>query len=100
MSATSINERGPRFKVFIPCLEGRCPEHMQLIDRDTEPKYKCMRRPGFRGRIGVTYTEPCYFHENPKEAIEVSWWARSPDAPKRERGERDAPTKEDWETAI
>jgi hypothetical protein len=100
VEARDIIQRGPRYKVFIPCLEERCPEHMQLIDTDTKPKYKCMRRPGYKGRMGVVYTEPCYFHDNPRDAIEVSWWARSPDAPKRPHGVRDAPTKEDWETAI
>lgn len=96
-----LRDRGPRFKKFIPCMEGECPERMQLMGEATnELRYRCMRRVGYKGRPGVTYTSDCYFHEHPLDAMEVVWWHRDPDAKRQKHGQREAPTREEWETAV
>ena len=84
MSDLEITHNGARYPVFIPCLEGRCPERMQLhyLDRDP-PEYKCMRR-------------HCHFHENPRDARELAHWHRKPEGKRKV----DPTKKESWETAI
>jgi hypothetical protein len=93
MSDVVVTDRGARMKMFIPCMNNRCSAggfKMKLIDyADTRtfPKYQCMR-------------EGCEFSALPYDAREITRWHTDPDAPKRKHGERDAPTKEEWETAI
>ena len=93
MSEIAVTERGARMKMFIPCMGGRCAEHggrMALIDymdERTHPKYRCTR-------------QGCYFYDNPYDAREIVRWHTDPDAPRRKAGERDKPTRKEWETAV
>ncbi len=99
VEAKSIIERGSRKPMMVPCLEGRCPEQWQLVGPDYE-QYRCMRREGYTSRAGVLYDGNCYFHDNPYEAKELTYWDKDADKPKHPHGVRDEPTKQEWETAI
>ena len=91
--AMQVNDNGARFKMFIPCMNNRCAamgNRMQLVnyeDPTTFPMYKCEQ-------VG------CIFHDAPYDAREITWWHRSPDKKRDETGERDAPGRKDWETAL
>ena len=72
-----VNDTGPRFKMFIPCMNNRCAalgNKMQLIDYDdptTYPKYRCQQ-------------DGCVFRDSPYDAREIVWWHRNPDATRPE----------------
>ena len=93
----TTTNRGARFKMFIPCISGRCPEMMQLKSyANGEPIYQCERR------VGEKYSLDCYYHTNPYPAAEINQprWVRDGKRwqPKKKDGERLA--KEDLETRI
>jgi len=99
-----IRARGVKAKMFIPCIEGRCPGRMQLIVRDgqrrelAQPYYRCMRD---------ELPNPCRWSEDDRARAEcrpgvdifVERWVRSDDDTKRLK-DGDVPTREDMETMI
>jgi hypothetical protein len=73
-------------------------ESFDATGDDRKLVYRCMRKHGYTGRTGETYTGDCYYHEHPYPAADYSYWHRDPDAPKGKHKDTDDP--ETWATAL
>ena len=92
MSRITINDYAPRFKMFIPCQSGRCPERMQLIN--------------WRSGDGVAYKCPrpdCIFHASPIPALNIRpslAWVRDGEKDYHKSHDNKPPTAKEMETMI
>ena len=94
-----VTHQGAKLPMFIPCIGGRCPERMRLEQYDSPtPVYRCMRRVGFAGRTGETYSGDCEHHTHPYPANDYAYWHRDPD--KKRRLDPTTMTDRDWETVL
>ena len=98
----TVEYKGAKLPMFVPCIGGRCPEQMQLEGwRDPSKKkvYRCMRKVGGKRRgTGEIYTEDCYYREHPYPADDYAYWHRNPDKPTRPKQEKE--TDEIFKTFI
>jgi hypothetical protein len=83
--------------MFIPCIEGRCPERMQLLGyQGDRPVYRCERR------VGEKYASDCYYHTHPFPASELNEarWVRDAGRWESKKQNGEVPTSQDLETAV